>query len=326
MESKRRYFLSILTCLVVLAPLHRAHALDRDPIRLTHGPMLGNPTATSVRVWGRTSDPGQFVAKYGTAADRLDQTSQPATTEIDHDNTGFDNAQRVSSRTRVITIRSGSTIDPTVCPERFARCPAPKHRKTPNTIRKACSTFVFRSVRVRTRIRCTESGIARQPTRHLNRDWADKVHFHIMNGDWLYEELRELSARSLAADAGRRPISASVVQVMPTIVGVWENYKLYLCRGVELAKWHRNVPSYFTFDDHELVNDIWGSVRSGQTTSPDRVSRHRHVRLVQLSRLGQPDGAQTPDPLWHGRSMTGGQRSAGRSRTPTSRSCRWTKC
>lgn len=24
---------------------------------------------------------------------------------------------------------------------------------------------------------------------NLNRSWADKVHFHIMNGDWLYEEL-----------------------------------------------------------------------------------------------------------------------------------------
>src|SRR6056297_326028 len=35
-------------------------------------------------------------------------------------------------------------------------------------------------------------------------------------------------------------------------------------RGVELAKWHRRVPSYFTFDDHELVNDIWGSSEAGK--------------------------------------------------------------
>jgi alkaline phosphatase D len=54
------------------------------------------------------------------------------------------------------------------------------------------------------------------------------------------------------------------VQVMPTVVGVWENYKLYLERSVQLAAWHRNVPSYFTFDDHELVNDIWGTGTAGK--------------------------------------------------------------
>ena len=32
---------------------------ERDPIRLTHGPMLGHVTDSSVRVWGRTSDPGR---------------------------------------------------------------------------------------------------------------------------------------------------------------------------------------------------------------------------------------------------------------------------
>ena len=38
----------------------------RDPIRLTHGPMLGMSTDDSVRVWARTSDPGEFVVHYGT--------------------------------------------------------------------------------------------------------------------------------------------------------------------------------------------------------------------------------------------------------------------
>ena len=50
--------------------------------------MLGKPTAHSVAVWGRTSDPGEFVVHYGTDAARLDQVSQPARTTIDHDNTG----------------------------------------------------------------------------------------------------------------------------------------------------------------------------------------------------------------------------------------------
>ncbi|MEM1061727.1 MAG: alkaline phosphatase D family protein, partial [Planctomycetota bacterium] len=98
---------------------------------------------------------------------------------------------------------------------------------------------------------------------HLNADWADKVHFHIMNGDWLYEEEREYPAEAWAL-VQRATSLPEAVQLMPTVVGVWENYKLYLSRGIELARWHRNVPSFFTFDDHELVNDIWGSSEEGK--------------------------------------------------------------
>lgn len=66
----------------------RAQSPARDPISLTHGPMLGQPTATSMVVWGRTSDPGEFTVHYGTHAERLDQISQPGTTAIERDNTG----------------------------------------------------------------------------------------------------------------------------------------------------------------------------------------------------------------------------------------------
>ena len=97
---------------------------------------------------------------------------------------------------------------------------------------------------------------------HLNRDWAGKVHFHIMNGDWLYEELRTHPAEAWRLSMGLSALPVPV-KIMPTVVGVWENYKLYLSRGVELAKWHRNVSGYFTFDDHELVNDIWGAGEKG---------------------------------------------------------------
>ena len=33
-------------------------AQEIEPPTLTHGPMLGQPTATTMRVWGRTSMPG----------------------------------------------------------------------------------------------------------------------------------------------------------------------------------------------------------------------------------------------------------------------------
>ena len=55
-----------------------------------------------------------------------------------------------------------------------------------------------------------------------------------------------------------------VVRYAPTIVGVWENYKVYLERGKNLAAWHRAVPSFFTFDDHEILDDTYGGGSAGR--------------------------------------------------------------
>jgi hypothetical protein len=51
-----------------------------------------------------------------------------------------------------------------------------------------------------------------------------------MNGDWLYEELREYPVEAWRLRAGIDALPP-VVNLMPTVVGVWENYKLYLSRG-----------------------------------------------------------------------------------------------
>jgi hypothetical protein len=49
-----------------------------------------------------------------------------------------------------------------------------------------------------------------------------------------------------------------LVQLAPTITGVWQNYKGYLEKGKNLSAWHRTMPSYFTLDDHEILNDVVG--------------------------------------------------------------------
>ena len=41
-----------------------------------------------MRVWARTSDPGQFEVHYGTSAGAMNSVSQPGETSISHDNTG----------------------------------------------------------------------------------------------------------------------------------------------------------------------------------------------------------------------------------------------
>jgi len=55
-----------------------------------------------------------------------------------------------------------------------------------------------------------------------------------------------------------------LVQLAPAIVGVWENYKVYMARGDALMAWHRNVPTFFTFDDHEIIDNIDGTSTAGR--------------------------------------------------------------
>ena len=251
----------VLAAALVLAVAGAASA-QRDPIRLTHGPLLGKLTAHSVAVWGRTSDPGQFVVHYGTDAARLDQASQPAATTIDHDNTGVVQLADLKADTRYhYEIRVNGR--PHGLPGSFRTLPSAGDVR--NEKHNPQGLFNFRFEIGSCANQNPQSGLGhRSPTyENLNRQWADKVHFHIMNGDWLYEELRGYPVEAWRLTQGVEKLPRSV-ETMPAVVGVWENYKLYLSRGVELARWHRHVPSYFTFDDHELVNDIYAPGEAGR--------------------------------------------------------------
>ena len=262
---------------------------ERDPIRLTHGPMLGRPTAHSMLVWGRTSDAGEFIVRYGTGPNRLDQVSKPANTKIEHDNTGVAQLAGLKSDTRY-HYQIWVNDRPHGLPGSFQTLPSAAD--TRNEEYNPDGLFNFRFQIGSCANQNPLHGVGhRTPTyESLNRDWAHKVYFHIMNGDWSYEELREYPPEAWRLTQGIEQFPAAV-QVMPTVVGCWENYKLYLSRGTDLAKWHRNVPSYFTFDDHELVNDIWGSSQAGK--------RHRRTVFRDIGTYAWYDYLGWADPMQH---------------------------
>ncbi|MEM7601901.1 MAG: hypothetical protein AAF357_10865, partial [Verrucomicrobiota bacterium] len=66
-------------------------AQDGEPtaIRVTHGPILGRPTATSMTIWVRTNDAGPVTIFFGKEEGNLDQVAPELVTNIDHDNTGL---------------------------------------------------------------------------------------------------------------------------------------------------------------------------------------------------------------------------------------------
>ena len=262
---------------------------ERDPIRLTHGPMLGNPTAHSMSVWGRTSDPGNFLVKYGLQATRLNHTSEPATTRIGHDNTGVALLQNLKSDTRY-HYQVWVNGRPHGLPGAFRTLPSADDTRHEKYNPQGLFNFRFQIGSCANQNPLHGGGHQTTTYEFLNRDWARKVHFHIMNGDWSYEELREYPPEAWRLTQGITTYPMSV-QVMPTIVGCWENYKLYLSRGAALSKWHRNVPSFFTFDDHELVNDIWGSSEAGK--------RHRRTVFRDIGTHAWYDYLGWANPMVH---------------------------
>lgn len=278
-----------IVLLIYCLSLSASAQVHRDPIRLTHGPMLGKPTTDSVLVWGRTSEEGEFVVKYGLAEDALDQTSQPATTKIGHDLTGFTQLSGLKGDTRYhyqIFVEG----NPHGLPGSFLTLPSKKESIHPEHNPEGLFNFRFEVGSCANQNPIHGIGHRAPVYENLNQDWANKTHFHIMNGDWLYEELRTYPAEAWRLTQGVNTLPP-VVENAPSIVGVWENYKLYMNRGVERAKWHRNVPSYFTFDDHELVNDIWGSAETGK--------RHRRTVFRDIGTRAFYDYLGWANPVAH---------------------------
>jgi len=237
---------------------------QRDPARLTDGPMLGHVTSDSVRVWGRTSDPSEFVVRYGFDGEGMSDVSSPIATSLAHDNTGVVVLDGLKSDTRY---EYQIWVNGRPHGERGTFKTLPDQEALVDPEHNPDGLFNFRFQIGSCANQNPLHGIGHHtPTYEtLNRDWDNRVSFHIMNGDWLYEELRDYPAEAWRMVQGvPQDAVPNAVQWMPTVVGVWENYKLYLRRNHDLSDWHRNVPSYFTFDDHELVNDIWGTATAGK--------------------------------------------------------------
>jgi phosphodiesterase/alkaline phosphatase D-like protein len=251
----------LLTCAIVAGPF--TPTLLAQAVRISHGPMLGHVTSDSVFIWARTSVPGEFRILYGTSPSRLDQTSEPVTTAYDRDNTGWARLTGLRPNTRYhylpVTNRDAG-------PEgSFVTLPSSEAYIDPVTNPGGLFNFAFQFGSCANQKPGSGTGPALPAYATMLRTLADKVHFSIMNGDWLYEDKREFTVDEWKEQValGNRTLPP-VLQLAPSIAGVWENYKYFLERGSNLAAWHRVMPSYYTPDDHEILNDVYGTAEVGR--------------------------------------------------------------
>ncbi len=246
---------------LVLSPLC-SFAQDGEPtdVRLTHGPILGRPGSDTMTLWVRTQKEGEVRVFYGTHQHNLDQLSEPARTKVEDDNTGLIELTGLQPNTRyyyrVYDHQDAGSFQTLARPEDFRN-----GAYNPEGLFNLRFEFSCGNNQ-------TGGGNSVGPTLPvfdvLNRDVRDTIDFAILNGDWLYEVQRDHSPQAWLHSVGLTPDEMPrVVEDMPTVVGVWENYKTYLSRGKNLSEWHRHVPSFYTYDDHETINDIYGTAETG---------------------------------------------------------------
>ena len=238
-------------------------AADDALTKISHGPILGRLSHDGVGVWARTSRPAEFRVRYGSATDQLSRTSKPTVTQLAHDNTGWVHLTGLDPNTRydyrVELIGGGSGPGGS-----FRTLPSLAECRDPKLNPKGLFNFSFEFACGNNQTPGQGAGPENPAFNTMLNELQDKIHFSIQNGDWLYEDQREYLPQQWLRQVGAgQEETPDMVRYAPTITGVWENYKIYLSRSKNLTNYHRHIPTFFTFDDHEILNDVWGAGSPG---------------------------------------------------------------
>ena len=258
-SSFKTPILSLACATLFLHPLSTLLAQDGEAtdVRVTHGPLLGRPGPDTMSLWVRTEKPGEVKVFYGTEKGHWDHQASLVTTDLAKDRTGIITLDKLNSNTRYYYRIADHQLDGS-----FRTLPKAADFRNPEGNPKGLFNFKFEFACGNNQ---NGNGNSAGPTvpvfDTLNAKVRDEVHFAILNGDWLYEQRRDYPPESWLHQVGLDSMEEAprVVRKAPSIVGVWENYKVFLERGKNLSEWHRHVPSFYTADDHELLNDIYGA-------------------------------------------------------------------
>ncbi len=189
---------------------------------ITHGPILGRPGAHHMGIWARTSQPGSFRVRYGLQPDKLDQLSAPAATTLEHDNTGWVLLQDLTANTKYYyqTIPAAGKAGPGGS---FRTLPDAGDYRDAKLNPQGLFNFRFEFACGNNQNPIHGAGPANLAFKTMLDKLHDQVHFAILNGDWLYEEKRDHPPAAWQKEVALDRPLPHVVNVAPTIVGVWEN-------------------------------------------------------------------------------------------------------
>jgi phosphodiesterase/alkaline phosphatase D-like protein len=225
------------------------HVVPMQSTPVTHGPILGNVTSNSIRVWLRANKQTEFevlVKEHRPPFDAAVVTKSQ--TNRDQDFTGF--AQVNGLKPNTIYAYAVKVAGEIIDSRNSLKDPWPTFRTLPDKTSYAHKfnpegrfNFSF-SIGACQRQKSPKDtyGIYPNPPA-FDTIWEKHRHrlaFHIVNGDFSYEE-------TLNGQAS----------------GIEDNYKLYLSRGRSLNRLLKHVPMLTMYNDHEVTDNIDGSGEVG---------------------------------------------------------------
>ena len=252
----RKSLLCILLCILSSC----SSKVQENQLPLTHGPVLGALSSNSIKVWGRTASPDQFYVRYGLKENQLNMKSAITKTQLKNDNTGTVSLEGLKPGTKYYyaIYANGKQVSQSGSFKTLPDREALKSRHNP----KGLFNFSFEFACGNNQNPNNGLGHSMPAFNTLNTKFRDNLDFAIQNGDWIYEEDRDFTTLQWQKQVGVEK-APQILENVPHLPGVWQNYKTYMKRAPNLMEWHRNLPSYFTFDDHELLNDIIGTSTVG---------------------------------------------------------------
>ncbi|MDD7985001.1 alkaline phosphatase D family protein [Lentisphaera marina] len=227
---------------------------------LSHGPILGGVDSDSIKVWGRTATPSNFYVRYGTEKNGLNFRSASVSTQLQNDNTGSVTLKDLAPGTQYYyaIYAKGKQVSPMGSFKTLHDTQKLKSELNPDGL----FNFSFEFACGNNQNPNNGLGPSMPAYSTLNENFREGLDFALLNGDWIYEEDRDFTVEQWQEQVGTEE-TPKILQDTPHLTGVWQNYKTYMDRAPNLMDWHRNLPSYFTFDDHELLNDIIGTSTVG---------------------------------------------------------------
>jgi alkaline phosphatase D len=261
----RRSLSIVLVLLVVALTMPQTTAADQDDPHITHGPILGRLSAQGIGIWARTNREAGFLVRYGETPETLDQVTPLVPTHLEHDNTGWVLLRDLRPDTKYFyqLFLPGSPT-PTGRGGSFRTLPDSRDYLDPQRNPRGLFNFSFEYACGNNQNPGHSNGPELPAFKTMLDQLKDEIHFAILNGDWLYETQRDYSpSRWLAQVDVPASDTPHSVRMAPTIVGVWQNYKHFMDQSPQLTRWHREIPSFFTYDDHEILNDVWGAGTPG---------------------------------------------------------------
>jgi len=261
--------------------------LPYDGSGLTHGPLLGRPTATGMRVWVRTSEAGAFRVVYAPALPlAADGPGVDGTTLAESDNTGYVDLTGLEPDTRYFY---GIVLDGRIIDTRFDFEPGfPSFRTLPSDQTLANEAynpegrfnFSF-GVGFGARQNSGQPMYRDAPGFHtLNERFADRLSFFLMNGDYIYEEFRTASNRPHTTDMFRA------------------DYRSYMEHGRAMSAFQRHVPMLYTYDDHETYSDLEGTGEIGLKKGKWLYRDRSLVPWYEYAGWANYDGPQRGEIVW----------------------------